>query len=113
MKRSSESSVRDGVFLIHSLAKTFCNSPEESDLKKQTRFHQEDDSGIKSGNKAAILCIYLFILFYSGTQTNKTETLIVNILLKCLLRHPLVILHSKTLNLNLYCFEVRFHVGTD
>lgn len=52
MKRSSESSARDGVFLIHSLTKTLCSSPEESDLKKH--FHQEDDSGIKSGNEAAI-----------------------------------------------------------
>lgn len=52
MKRSSESAARDGVFLIHSLSKTLCSSPEESDLKKQAPFHQEDDSGIKSGNKA-------------------------------------------------------------
>lgn len=57
--------------------------------------------------------IYVFILFYSETQTNKTEPFIINILLKCLLRQPLVNLHSKTLNLNLYYFEVRFHVSTD
>lgn len=51
MKRSSESSARDGVFLIHSLTKTLCSSPEETrtDFNKQTHFHQEDDSGIKSG----------------------------------------------------------------
>ncbi|KAM9339021.1 DNA-binding protein RFX6 [Symphorus nematophorus] len=48
MKRSSESSARDGVFLIHSLTKTLCSSPEETDFNKQTHFHQEDDSGIKS-----------------------------------------------------------------
>lgn len=55
MKRSSESSASDGVFLIHSLTKTLCSSPEETDLKKRTHFHQEDDSGIKSGTEAAIL----------------------------------------------------------
>ncbi|KAE8286564.1 DNA-binding protein RFX6 Regulatory factor X 6 [Larimichthys crocea] len=48
MKRSSESSAGDGVFLIHSLTKTLCSSPEETDFDKQTHFHQEDDSGIKS-----------------------------------------------------------------
>ncbi|XP_076613224.1 DNA-binding protein RFX6 [Chaetodon auriga] len=48
MKRSSESSARDGVFLIHSLTKTLCSSPEDTDFNKQTHFHQEDDSGIKS-----------------------------------------------------------------
>ncbi|XP_035534912.1 DNA-binding protein RFX6 [Morone saxatilis] len=48
MKRSSESSTRDGVFLIHSLTKTLCSSPGETDFNKQTHFHQEDDSGIKS-----------------------------------------------------------------
>ncbi|KAF7651902.1 hypothetical protein LDENG_00103810 [Lucifuga dentata] len=50
MKRSSESSARDGVFLIHSLTKTLCSSPEQThtDLNGQTHFHQEDDSGIKS-----------------------------------------------------------------
>lgn len=54
MKRSSESAARDGVFLIQSLTKTLCSLPEESDLKKQASFHQEDDSGIKSGNKAGV-----------------------------------------------------------
>ncbi|XP_049446749.1 DNA-binding protein RFX6 [Epinephelus fuscoguttatus] len=50
MKRSSENSARDGVFLIHSLTKTLCSSPEETctDFKGQTHFRQEDDSGIKS-----------------------------------------------------------------
>ncbi|XP_029318659.1 LOW QUALITY PROTEIN: DNA-binding protein RFX6 [Cottoperca gobio] len=50
MKRSSESSARDGVFLIHSLTKTLCSSPEDTrtDFNGQTLFHQEDDSGIKS-----------------------------------------------------------------
>ncbi|KAF3850206.1 hypothetical protein F7725_019925 [Dissostichus mawsoni] len=50
MKRSSESSDRDGVFLIHSLTKTLCSSPEEThtDFHGQTLFHQEEDSGIKS-----------------------------------------------------------------
>ncbi|XP_035474180.2 DNA-binding protein RFX6 isoform X1 [Scophthalmus maximus] len=50
MKRSSESSGRDGVFLIHSLTKTFCSSPEgkHTDFDGQTLFPQEDDSGIKS-----------------------------------------------------------------
>ncbi|XP_054474931.1 DNA-binding protein RFX6 [Anoplopoma fimbria] len=50
MKRSSESSARDGVFLIHSLTKTLCSSPEEirTDFNGRTHFHQEDDSGIKS-----------------------------------------------------------------
>ncbi|XP_045916336.1 DNA-binding protein RFX6 [Micropterus dolomieu] len=50
MKRSSEGSARDGVFLIHSLTKTLCSSPEETrtDFNGQTHFHQEDDSGIKS-----------------------------------------------------------------
>lgn len=54
MKRSSESSGRDGVFLIHSLTKTLCSSPEEihTDFNGQTHFHQEDDSGVKSGNGA-------------------------------------------------------------
>lgn len=52
MKRSSESSDRDGVFLIHSLTKTLCSSPEEThtDFRGQTLFHQEEDSGIKSGD---------------------------------------------------------------
>ncbi|XP_041661770.1 DNA-binding protein RFX6 [Cheilinus undulatus] len=51
MKRScSESSTRDGVFLIHSLTKSLCSSPEKTrtNFNKQTHFHQEDDSGIKS-----------------------------------------------------------------
>ncbi|XP_035801987.2 DNA-binding protein RFX6 [Amphiprion ocellaris] len=50
MKRSSSSSVRDGVFLIHSFTKTVCSSPEEThtDFNGQTHVHQEDDSGIKS-----------------------------------------------------------------
>uniref|UniRef100_UPI0037E7E2F5 DNA-binding protein RFX6 n=1 Tax=Semicossyphus pulcher TaxID=241346 RepID=UPI0037E7E2F5 len=51
MKRScSESSARDGVFLIHSLTKTLCSSPGDThrDFNKQTHFHQEEDSGIKS-----------------------------------------------------------------
>ncbi|CAJ1077941.1 DNA-binding protein RFX6 isoform X1 [Xyrichtys novacula] len=51
MKRScSETSTRDGVFLIHSLTKTLCSSPKETHtgFKKQTHFHREDDSGIKS-----------------------------------------------------------------
>ncbi|XP_031178447.1 DNA-binding protein RFX6 [Sander lucioperca] len=50
MKRSSESSARHEVFLIHSLTKTLCSSPEEThtDFNGQTHFHQEDDSGIKS-----------------------------------------------------------------
>nr|XP_040015815.1 DNA-binding protein RFX6 [Gasterosteus aculeatus aculeatus] len=50
MKRSSESSARDGVFLIHSLTRTLCSSPEETrtDFMGRTHFHQEEDSGIKS-----------------------------------------------------------------
>ncbi|XP_029133760.2 DNA-binding protein RFX6 [Labrus bergylta] len=51
MKRScSENPARDGVFLIHSLTKTLCSSPEEThaNFNKQTHFHLEDDSGIKS-----------------------------------------------------------------
>ncbi|KAL6096166.1 rfx6 [Pungitius sinensis] len=48
MKRSSESSARDGVFLIHSLTKTLCSSPEETLYMGRTHFHQEEDSGIKS-----------------------------------------------------------------
>ncbi|KAM7395990.1 hypothetical protein PAMA_007326 [Pampus argenteus] len=50
MKRSSESSAGDGVFLIHSLTKSLCSSPEEThtDFNGQTHFHQEEDSGIKS-----------------------------------------------------------------
>ncbi|XP_044024909.1 DNA-binding protein RFX6 isoform X1 [Siniperca chuatsi] len=50
MKRSSESSATDGVFLIHSLTKTLGSSPEKTctDFNGQTHFHQEDDSGIKS-----------------------------------------------------------------
>ncbi|KAA8582859.1 hypothetical protein FQN60_015405, partial [Etheostoma spectabile] len=50
MKRSSETSARHEVFLIHSLTKTLCSSPEEThtDFNGQTHFHQEDDSGIKS-----------------------------------------------------------------
>ncbi|XP_040920611.1 DNA-binding protein RFX6 [Toxotes jaculatrix] len=50
MKRSNESSGRDGVFLIHSLTKNLCSSPEETltDFNGQTHFPQEDDSGIKS-----------------------------------------------------------------
>lgn len=55
MKRSCESSAGDGVLLIHSLTKTLCSSPEETDFNTQTHFHQEDDSGIKSGNKETIL----------------------------------------------------------
>ncbi|XP_068198787.1 DNA-binding protein RFX6 [Antennarius striatus] len=48
MKRSSDSSARKGVFLIHSLTKTLCSSPEETNFNKKTHFQQEDDSGIKS-----------------------------------------------------------------
>ncbi|XP_041831244.1 DNA-binding protein RFX6 [Melanotaenia boesemani] len=50
MKRSSGSSSRESVFLIHSFSKTLCSSPEEthSDFNGQMLFHQEDDSGIKS-----------------------------------------------------------------
>lgn len=57
MKRSIESSGGDGVFLIHSLTKTLCSSPEEihTDFNGQTHFHQEDDSGVKSGNAATTL----------------------------------------------------------
>lgn len=51
LKRSSESSAQDELFLIHSLTKSLCSSPEETDLKKQSLLHQEDDSGIKSGNQ--------------------------------------------------------------
>ena len=53
MKRSSESSARDEVFLIHSLNKTLCSSPEKAlkDFNGQTELQQEDDSGIKSGIK--------------------------------------------------------------
>lgn len=53
MKRNSESSTRE--FLIHSLTKTLCSSPEEThtDFNGRTHFHQEDDSGIKSGKEAA------------------------------------------------------------
>ncbi|XP_075869151.1 DNA-binding protein RFX6 isoform X2 [Nelusetta ayraudi] len=47
MKRSSDSSGRNGVFLIHPLPKT-CSSPDGADLKTQALFQQEDDSGIKS-----------------------------------------------------------------
>ncbi|KAM9840651.1 DNA-binding protein RFX6 [Aulostomus maculatus] len=48
MKRSS--STGDSVFLIHSLTKTLCSSPEEinTEFNGQTQFHQEEDSGIKS-----------------------------------------------------------------
>nr|XP_043904644.1 DNA-binding protein RFX6 [Solea senegalensis] len=50
MKRSSDSSARDGVFLIHSLTKSLCSSPEgkHADFNGQTHIPQEDDSGIKS-----------------------------------------------------------------
>ncbi|XP_070782350.1 DNA-binding protein RFX6 [Enoplosus armatus] len=50
MKRSSETSAGDGVFLIHSLTKTLCSSPGDArtDFMGRTRFHQEDDCGIKS-----------------------------------------------------------------
>ncbi|XP_055362476.1 DNA-binding protein RFX6 isoform X2 [Betta splendens] len=46
MKRSS----RNGLFLIHSLAKTLCSSPEDmlTDFNGQTQFQQEDDCGVKS-----------------------------------------------------------------
>lgn len=63
MKRSSESSARDGVFLIRSLTKTLCSSPEETctDFNGRTHFHQEDDSGIKSGNETHIFdCFWKF-----------------------------------------------------
>lgn len=55
MKRSSESLTGDRGFLIQSLTKTLCSSPEEAhtDCKGQTHFHQEDDTGIKSGRSAA------------------------------------------------------------
>lgn len=66
MKRSSESSGRDGVFLIHSLTKTLCSSPEEihTDFNGQTHFHQEDDSGLKSGKRGIINVRIL--LFYNS-----------------------------------------------
>lgn len=55
MKRSSESSARGDMFLIHSFAKSLQNSPEiNSDFNGQTTFHQEDDSGIKSGKSVII-----------------------------------------------------------
>ncbi|XP_013886328.1 DNA-binding protein RFX6 [Austrofundulus limnaeus] len=46
MKRSGDTSARDDVFFSHAL----CGSPQItcSDFKGQTRFLQEDDSGIKS-----------------------------------------------------------------
>lgn len=50
MKRTSDSSARDGLFLLQPLTKTLCSSPEETDFIEQTHSHQEDDSGIKSGN---------------------------------------------------------------
>ncbi|XP_025754988.1 DNA-binding protein RFX6 isoform X3 [Oreochromis niloticus] len=54
LSNSSESSTRDGVFLIHSLTRTLCNSPKEtcSDFNGQTHFHQEDDCGIKSAEES-------------------------------------------------------------
>lgn len=52
LKRSSGASAQDQLFLIHSLTKSLCSSPEE-DLKKQSLLAQEDDSGIKSGNLAS------------------------------------------------------------
>ncbi|KAI3364469.1 hypothetical protein L3Q82_011260 [Scortum barcoo] len=92
MKRSSESSARDGVFLIHSLTKTLCSSPEETraDFNKQTHFHQEDDSGIKSGpsirlkfraRKAhrfhlincTLLCLYVFSEAEDSNETPSSE----------------------------------------
>ncbi|XP_067338653.1 DNA-binding protein RFX6 [Channa argus] len=50
MKRSSESSGRDRVFLIHSLTKTVYSSPEEihTGFNGQTCLPQDDDSGVKS-----------------------------------------------------------------
>lgn len=50
LKRSSETSAQDQLILIRSLTKSLCSSPEETDLKRQSLLHQEDDSGIKSGN---------------------------------------------------------------
>lgn len=65
MKRSSESSCDrdDRVFLIRSLTKTLCGSPEEThrDFNGQTRFAQEDDSGIKSGKRAKTLRLFCLI----------------------------------------------------
>ncbi|KAM4633301.1 DNA-binding protein RFX6 [Polymixia lowei] len=54
MKRSSESSIGDGPYLINSSTKKFCSSPEllhteeHSDFNGQKHFDEEDDSGIKS-----------------------------------------------------------------
>ncbi|CAG00146.1 unnamed protein product, partial [Tetraodon nigroviridis] len=48
LKRSSETSAQDELFLIHSLTKSLCSSPEEAHLEKRSLLHQEDDSGIKS-----------------------------------------------------------------
>lgn len=57
MKRNSsnsDASVRNGLLLIQSLTRTLCESAEDkhTDLNGQTQFSREDDSGIKSGNKA-------------------------------------------------------------
>ncbi|XP_029352939.1 DNA-binding protein RFX6 [Echeneis naucrates] len=72
MKRSSDSSGRDGVFLIHSLTKTLCSPPEEThrDFNGRTQFPLEDDSGIKSAYQSFCLlpstyytrCIHLHVL---------------------------------------------------
>lgn len=70
MKRSSDSSGRNGVFLIHSLQKT-CDSPEGADLKTQTLFEQEDDSGIKSGGWTALF--YSFYVVSRRKLGNKCE----------------------------------------
>lgn len=64
-KRSSEPSAQDEVFLIHSLSKSLCGSTEETDLKK----HQEEDSGIKSGNLGSIVALDLLLYQMETHQT--------------------------------------------
>lgn len=63
MKRSSDTSARDAVFLIHPFTKTLCSSPEgtHADFNGRMSFHQEDDSGIKSGNGSSSSYIVLVV----------------------------------------------------
>lgn len=69
LKRSSETHAQDEVFLIHSLTKSLCSSPEDTDLKKQSLLQQEDDSGIKSGNLGRTLEFQMLLSHMETLQT--------------------------------------------
>lgn len=107
MKRSSGG---HGVYLIHSLTKTLCSSPEEihTDFNGQTHFHQEDDSVLKSG-KGATSVINVMLGFYCFITVRPR-------LYSLLQLHPLVppMFRLKSEHLyNFLCFGSKHYQDTD